>query len=581
MTFNYKLGDNLIIQRKDILNSDNEVVYDGATGNIILGKLLSDEGGEGKVYSLNTLESSELDRDLSSFFVAKIYLDEETANSKKSKILAMLDMLSGFRNDESLDNVCWPFYAIYDKSKFVGFIMPKATGKTLANLFYPDILSTFPQYTRKDLIKICQNIIRKIDQLHAHNIIIGDINEDNFIIKSPDEVYFIDTDSYQLKNYPCKVERLEYKAPELIENDDGKLTMKTEGYSTSVLIFKILMLGKHPFTCKNVDEYTTEERILQGLFPYSMNELTTKQLAPNGFYSYIWKDFTKELKMFFINIFTRADGIESVNDISKFLAGYDKFICDNNKLDLVPTEFNTVLEKAKKDKIEEKKRIDELKNKELKKTQIISNNDSKSKEKIANEILNAIGDKFHINGCIRWTYILKLFDSDEYLKHHIIAREKNDDCYILCSDLGIRVNYSIETHAGHNRRKAVKEFYNEVIKISKGLVKEKINANEPKLNSQQVSSNTSKKDYAKRVMQEYNKFLNKYKEKTCWDFFFETFLKQKNTLLPAIKYTHKRHNCIIECPYLSITVKETKGGRKETREVAAKKFIAEVKQLIK
>ena len=340
-SLDYKPGVVLSIQRNDIFNNRNDIVYPGAVGRIQLGKLLSDEGGEGKVYNLVSLQSREFDPDDSKRFVAKIYHDMETAVSKKPKILSMLDMMNDFVDDDTLNNVCWPYYAIYDNSRFVGFIMPKATGKTLANLFYPDIQEAFPHYTREELINVCLSIINKIDQLHSHKIIIGDINEDNYVINSPDDVFFIDTDSYQLENYPCRVERLEYKAPELIENDAGKLTLKTEGYSTAVLIFKLLMLGKHPFSSKNVDEYTMEERMIKGLFPYSIDNSITSKLAPLGFYSYVWSDFPEELKLFFINVFTRAEELESVKDISKHLRTYKDFIINSGKRDLVPITFKS------------------------------------------------------------------------------------------------------------------------------------------------------------------------------------------------------------------------------------------------
>lgn len=467
-TFDYKPGADLAIQRKDIKNDNLEVVFPGATGKIKLGDLLSDEGGEGKVYRLKSIKSTELEDDLSNVFVAKIYLDVETANSKKSKILAMLDMLHNFIGDEALNNVCWPYYAIYDGSMFIGFIMPRATGKTLANLFYPDILDEFPQYSRKELIDICQNIIGKIEQLHAHKIIIGDINEDNFIINSPVEIYFIDTDSYQLEKYPCKVERLEYKAPELIENDDSKLTLKTEGYSTAVLIFKILMLGKHPFSCKNVDEYTVEDRILKGLFPYSIDKTITDKLAPLGFYSFIWNDFSKDLKMFFINIFTRAEDIESVKDIAKYLKEYRNDIFDYNKTSLVPVEFKAYFEKlklaeeeskkqaelARLKAIEDKKKAEEAKklakqqkeekaNNKVNKT---SNTATSNKNSYASKIMTQFkekGIKKHGNDENKCIEALKIFNN--ILNGQISTKYSSHGCEISIAVLGISGKAGMKT----------------------------------------------------------------------------------------------------------------------------------------
>lgn len=381
--FEYNEGTSLTIERDDICEN-KDILFAGASGELVLGPVFSDEGGEGKIYKIKSLRTPEFDDDVSDVFVAKIYHDDEIASSKKDKILKMLGMINNFVDDEALDNVCWPYYAIYDNKTFVGFIMPKAQGKTLANLFYPDIVESFPNYSRKDLVDICLNIINKISQLHKYKIIIGDINEDNFIINSPNEIYFIDTDSYQFGKYQCKVERLEYKAPELIENDDNDLTLSTEGYSTAVLIFKILMLGKNPFSCRDTNEMTIEDRIVKGLFPYSVDPLVTDKLAPIGFYSYIWNEFSAKLKMLFINVFTRTEDLSSVNDMATVLNDYQKSIEKNNTDSIIPQRFNDILKKRKEEEAKKTRNVESVSKAEISSKNIKAGN----KKDIARKIIN-------------------------------------------------------------------------------------------------------------------------------------------------------------------------------------------------
>jgi DNA-binding helix-hairpin-helix protein with protein kinase domain len=56
-------------------------------------------------------------------------------------------------------------------------------------------------------------ILEKIKLLHENDIIIGDINPFNILIKDDKTVYFVDVDSYQVDNYPCPVGTVHFTAP--------------------------------------------------------------------------------------------------------------------------------------------------------------------------------------------------------------------------------------------------------------------------------------------------------------------------------------------------------------------------------
>ena len=82
------------------------------------------------------------------------------------------------------------------------------------------------------------------------NIIIGDINPLNILVKSPTEVYFVDTDSYQVENYPCPVGTIEFTPPELQgKNYETFLrSFENEYFAIATLVFMILLPGKSPYT---------------------------------------------------------------------------------------------------------------------------------------------------------------------------------------------------------------------------------------------------------------------------------------------------------------------------------------------
>lgn len=93
------------------------------------------------------------------------------------------------------------------QNEFVGYLMPRARGVEIGKSIFkkPLFEKKLPNWNRKNLAELCVSILEKIDYLHKRNIILGDINPANILVVSPKEVYFVDTDSYQIENFPCPV----------------------------------------------------------------------------------------------------------------------------------------------------------------------------------------------------------------------------------------------------------------------------------------------------------------------------------------------------------------------------------------
>ena len=53
--------------------------------------------------------------------------------------------------------------------------------------------------------RICLNLLKNIEYLHKKGVLIGDLKDDNILVKSPDEVYIIDSGSFQIEDYACDV----------------------------------------------------------------------------------------------------------------------------------------------------------------------------------------------------------------------------------------------------------------------------------------------------------------------------------------------------------------------------------------
>ena len=84
--------------------------------------------------------------------------------------------------------------------------MDKASGRSLQlSVFQPQLFkSLFPNWTKIELTRLALTILKKIGLLHDHNILVGDLNPFNINVVNQNEIYFLDTDSFQIDNYPCR-----------------------------------------------------------------------------------------------------------------------------------------------------------------------------------------------------------------------------------------------------------------------------------------------------------------------------------------------------------------------------------------
>ncbi|MEG0900216.1 MAG: hypothetical protein RSF40_10975 [Oscillospiraceae bacterium] len=213
--------------------TENEIVYT-SRGPIKLESKVA-AGGEGIIYTTNTP------------YVAKIYKKENNTKRKYEKIKLMIS------KEIECEGVCYPVATLYNSNKeFVGYMMQKAKGKELQKSIFikPLFLKNFPNWKKRDTVELCITILEKIKYLHDRNIVMGDINPANILVVSPKEVYFVDTDSYQVENFPCPVGTNNYTAPEIQRKhfSDFLRTMGNENFAVATLLFMIMLPGKPPYS---------------------------------------------------------------------------------------------------------------------------------------------------------------------------------------------------------------------------------------------------------------------------------------------------------------------------------------------
>ncbi|MBN2224093.1 MAG: hypothetical protein JW765_05400 [Deltaproteobacteria bacterium] len=243
-------------------------------------------GGEGIVYSAGNGS------------VCKIYKKEELSEEKQKKLEFMQ------ANPINYPGICWPLDLVYNsKGEFVGYSMERAQGRTIDSCLFgiQDVFKYFGRWKRENLVNCSVQILKRIAFLNEMNIILGDINPFNIMVKSENEVYLIDTDSYQVEQYPCLVGTDDFTAPEIQGKTFGTFfrTLDHENFAIATLVFKLLFYGKSPYA--KIGGGTTYENIQQMDFPYPLDQ-TKGPKVPLGPFLDIWMNLPFRIRDAFYDV---------------------------------------------------------------------------------------------------------------------------------------------------------------------------------------------------------------------------------------------------------------------------------------
>jgi len=209
--------------------------------NIRLGRQIG-RGGEGSVFAVNDMPNH----------VAKIYHNKLTPQHEQ-KLRFMVSLVT----PQLSNNAAWPEKLIYKKGtqSLQGILIPYVKGHELHEVYGPSSRKqVLPQATWDFLVFVARNLVYAFDTLHSHRIIIGDVNEKNFIVSDDARVRLIDCDSYQISStnnshHLCKVGVVLYTPPEL-QGRNLSTVIRTKNhdlFGLAVLIFQLLFMGRHPF----------------------------------------------------------------------------------------------------------------------------------------------------------------------------------------------------------------------------------------------------------------------------------------------------------------------------------------------
>lgn len=256
------------------------------------------KGGEGSVYPL-------IQRD---DVLVKLYHEQELQKRGKhlqQKVEAMR-LAAGLPKQKG---IAWPLISVFDDSKrWIGYAMYRAEGKPMAYLGHAVLYQRhFPGLDRLKITGFLITLIRQLKQLQKNGVMMGDYNLNNIICDpSSDRVTLIDCDSYQVRvngqHFACPVGTPDMTPKEQHGTAFSDLvrTKESEAFSLAIILFKCLMLGRHPYDIVGGDDPVTN--LKRGNFAYGIGN----KGVPVGPWYNIWSHMPHRLKSHFITTFTEG-----------------------------------------------------------------------------------------------------------------------------------------------------------------------------------------------------------------------------------------------------------------------------------
>jgi DNA-binding helix-hairpin-helix protein with protein kinase domain len=167
------------------------------------------------------------------------------------KLKKLITYSAEIGNDAAL-----PRYLVSETShsKPIGFVMSEVEGSEIHNLY--GILtrkSLFPHGDFRFLIEVARNAAIATDRLHKKRIVIGDVSGRNLMVRENGTVCWIDADSFMIGSPDfdtiCDLATPDWTPPELQANRHSRIprTPVHDTFGLAVIIFQLLMLGRHPF----------------------------------------------------------------------------------------------------------------------------------------------------------------------------------------------------------------------------------------------------------------------------------------------------------------------------------------------
>ena len=249
------------------------------------------QGGEARVHEVPAFPRA----------VVKLYHPEVLASrgdALRQKIEAMSTdpKLASLKKNPHL---AWPLFGVRDaQGHWRGYAMRRVQGHALNKMAHAMAYREhWPALDRLAVVNYLLSLFSTLQQLQQAGVLVGDFNPSNFLCDTRSyRVTCIDCDSWQVtaqgKLFACPVSVPDMLPPELLDKSLGQVqrTERTEAFAIAIVLFKTLMLGRHPYDV--VGGHGPVENIRRGYFPYGLGGGG----IPKGPWFNIWSHLPFKLK---------------------------------------------------------------------------------------------------------------------------------------------------------------------------------------------------------------------------------------------------------------------------------------------
>ena len=271
------------------------------------------QGGEGTIHHIVGDQSR----------VAKIW--RVPSRERAIKLIATINNTPAVARTRRDIRYCWPQDVLHDGRIIVGYIMPAVNTNEFrqSQEFFNEALRKDTEkklgvaITEKTLVTAARELCAAVAEIHAAGHVIGDVNEKNILINSDGTIRIVDIDAIQIYDpesddtHRCTVGRDEYTPPRL-QGESFQQTDRTQDddcFGLAVLIFKLTMGGRHPFTSRLSRDDDTAitglgQKIKNEYFPYNQDDTVPDQYkVAVDEYKQAWDNSRDQIRTLFLQTF--------------------------------------------------------------------------------------------------------------------------------------------------------------------------------------------------------------------------------------------------------------------------------------
>lgn len=219
--------------------------------------------------------------------VAKVY-NKPQSGERRDKLRTMAKLCG----PELLKIAAWPTATLSagNGAAIDGILMPKIVGHLEIHHLYSvaQRKKEFPDVDWGFLLHTARNCAIAFETVHARGHVVGDVNQKNVMVSKKGLIAFVDCDSFQVAEgsrvFRCGVGVPEYTPPELQNKNFSTLDRAANHdlFGLAVLIFHLLMMGRHPFSGVPVTQadIPIEKAIREGSYAYTLNTAASRLRPP-------------------------------------------------------------------------------------------------------------------------------------------------------------------------------------------------------------------------------------------------------------------------------------------------------------